>query len=73
MTNEKQEPAKGVRIGQVFQHSYKRTLYSLTVVETDDGSLGYLMGDCIYKSPTAAAKAIVGDKSVNGRSFWHID
>ncbi len=70
--NEKKQ-RKQPQVGQVFQHRYKGTLYVLTVVETDYG-IGYeLLGE-IYRSPTAAAKALVGkDQPTNGRSFWHID
>jgi hypothetical protein len=66
---ERKEP----EVGRQFQHRYKGDLYTLTVVETDDG-IGYeLMGE-VYRSPTAAAKALVGkEQSTNGRKFWHID
>lgn len=60
-------------IGSVFQHRYKGTLYTLTVVETDSG-VGFEMQGKIYQSPTAAAKALVGKhQATNGRKFWHID
>ena len=70
-------PDKKVRkqpeVGQVFQHRYQGTLYTLSVVPTTDG-IGYELLGKVYRSPTAAAKALVGkDQSINGRSFWHIE
>ena len=48
-------------------------MYEMKVVETEDG-IGYELEGAIYKSPTAAAKAIVGpDQFTNGRKFWHMD
>ncbi|QDV69031.1 hypothetical protein Poly24_27450 [Rosistilla carotiformis] len=60
-------------VGRQFQHRYMGDVYTLTVVKTDSG-IGYeLLGE-VYRSPTAAAKALVGkDQSTNGRKFWHID
>ena len=64
---------KEPQVGEVFRHRYRREDFTLTVVETEDG-IGYELLGVIYRSPTAAAKAIVGkEHSVNGRGFWHID
>ena len=66
---ERKEPT----VGQEFQHRYMGTLYTLAVVQTEDG-IGYKLMGQIYRSPTAAAKALVGkDQATNGRKFWHID
>lgn len=64
---------KEPKVGDVFEHRYKGEYFTLTVVKTENG-IGYeLLGE-IYRSPTAAARAIVGtNQSVNGRGFWHID
>jgi hypothetical protein len=44
----------------------------MVVVQTEDG-IGYKVGEDVYKSPTAAAKSIVGkDQFINGRKFWHM-
>lgn len=60
-------------IGRVFQHNYKGTLYTMVVVQTKEG-VAYKVGEEIYRSPTAAAKSIVGkDQFINGRSFWHMN
>jgi hypothetical protein len=60
-------------IGSMFQHKYGGTVYSMIVVQTKDG-IGYKVGEQVYKSPTAAAKSIVGkEEFVNGRSFWHMN
>ena len=58
--------------GTVFRHTYKGTPYEMIVVMTDDG-IRYKVGERVFKSPTAAAKSIVGDQFINGRSFWHMD
>ncbi len=60
-------------VGRTFQHRYKGEMYTLTVVETDDG-IGYELMGTVYRSPTAAAHALVGpNQPTNGRKFWHID
>jgi len=60
-------------IGAKFQHRYMGTLYTMTVVEVD-GGIGYELLGKVYRSPTAAAKALVGpNQPTNGRSFWHMD
>ena len=59
--------------GEVFVHRYKGVSYTLKVVTTE-GGIGYELDGEVYQSPTAAAKAIVGqDQFVNGRKFWKID
>jgi hypothetical protein len=66
---EKRIPA----VGEFFYHRYMGVVYELKVVETE-GGIGYELEGVIYKSPTAAAKALVGPhQPTNGRSFWHID
>jgi len=61
------------RVGNVYRHRFKGVLYELTVVETPDG-IGYELLGTVYRSPTAAAKALAGkDHQTNGRKFWHID
>jgi hypothetical protein len=59
-------------VGQTFQHKYKGVNYILTVIKSDDGIAFELLGK-VYRSPTAACKAIVGNQFVNGRRFWRID
>lgn len=59
-------------IGSVYEHRYKGTSYVLTVVQDNDG-VGYALLGKTFKSPTAAAKHIVGNQFINGRKFWHID
>jgi hypothetical protein len=71
--NEKKSNRREPAVGETFQHRYMGDVYTMTVVRTENG-IGYeLLGE-IYRSPTAAAKALVGkDQSTNGRKFWHID
>jgi hypothetical protein len=65
--------SRSPNIGEVFHHKYKGERYEMKVVKTDNG-IGYELLGVIYKSPTAAAKAIVGaDQFVSGRNFWHMD
>jgi len=64
---------KTPEIGAVFRHRYMGVVYEMKVVETQEG-IGYEMGGIVYKSPTAAAKALVGkNQPTNGRAFWHMD
>lgn len=58
--------------GMVFEHTYKGDRYKMVVVMTDEG-IRYQVDGELYKSPTAAAKSIVGDQFINGRRFWHMD
>lgn len=61
-------------VGLECVHKYKGTLYRMIVVERPDGTIGYKVDDVVYASPTAAAKAIVGqDQFINGRKFWHLE
>ena len=57
--------------GSVFQRTYRKKSYTLTVV-SDGQSIGYQVGNTVYASPSAAAKAIVKCE-INGCVFWHID
>jgi hypothetical protein len=60
-------------IGNVYQHRHKGVVHFLTVVKTEDG-VGFELNGTVYRSPTAAAKAIVGKhQQTNGRKFWHVD
>ena len=60
-------------VGEAFHHNYKGVSYTLKVVSTEDG-IGYELNGAIYRSPTAAAKAVVGQNQfINGRQFWKID
>jgi hypothetical protein len=57
--------------GLVFQRTYRKKNYTLTVVH-DGQAIGYQVGKTVYASPSAAAKAITKFE-VNGWLFWHID
>jgi hypothetical protein len=61
------------KVGSKYQHRYMGTLYTMTVVQTDEG-VGYELLGAVYRSPTAAAKVLVGkNRPTNGRAFWHMD
>ena len=67
------KPRREPGVGEVFTHRLAKRMYVLTVVSTAEG-LGYQLEGVVYRSPTAAAKALVGnDTSINGRSFWGLD
>ena len=69
----KKKPHITPAVGTKFQHRYMGTLYTMTVVQVDDG-VGYELLGTVYRSPTAAAKALVGkNQPTNGRAFWHMD
>lgn len=59
-------------IGTVFKKKYKGNIYELAVVE-HEANIAYSLFGKIYKTPTAAAKALVGYKEINGCAFWGID
>lgn len=59
-------------VGSQYEHNYKGVLYTMIVVKSDS-EVGYMVNGVVFRSPTAAAKAIVGkDQFVNGRRFWHM-
>jgi hypothetical protein len=62
-----------VHIGAMYEHRYKGTLFHMEVVQAENGVAYRVEGIGVYRSPTAAAKAIVGDQFINGRKFWKID
>lgn len=60
------------KVGEVFHHTFKGVVYTMTVVQTEEG-IGYSVNGTIYFSPTTAAKAVVGkNESVNGWKFWNM-
>lgn len=64
---------KAPSIGTVFEHRYKGTMHRMEVVQAEWG-VGYKVDDIgVFRSPTAAAKAVVGDQFINGRKFWKMD
>ena len=59
-------------VGSVFQHRYKGQIMEMEVIKTKDG-VRFRVGDEVFRSPTAAAKFIVGrDHPVNGWAFWNM-
>lgn len=59
--------------GTRYPKKYKGEEFILTVVETDSG-IGYSLDGYVFKSPTAAAKAVVGQHQfINGWKFWKMD
>lgn len=60
-------------VGSRYRHVYRGEAYDMEVVETPSG-VGYKVLGEVYRSPTAAAKSIVGkDQQTNGWNFWNMD
>lgn len=69
----KREPAAVPEIGSIYTHVYRGRLYRMEVVADAEGVAYAVEGVGVYRSPTAAAKGVVGDQFINGRKFWHMD
>lgn len=67
----KRKNRKMPKTGEVFEKTFDGKRYVLTVVN-DGQRIGYKVGQTIYPSPSAAAKAIT-ETEVNGWKFWRID
>ena len=66
-------PRQTPEVGSVFEHIFQGALYTMEVVQSPDG-VGYMVGGIVFKSPTAAAKFVVGkEQFINGWRFWHMD
>lgn len=58
--------------GTVFRRKYKGREYSLTVVVSKDGGVGYKVRGELFTSPSSAAKSVTGSDS-NGWVWWGIE
>ena len=56
-------------VGSVYTREYKGRKVSLTVVSSEGGGVAYKMGRDVFRSPSAAAKSLVGAE-VNGWVWW---
>ena len=60
-------------VGSKYRHVFRGELYEMVVVESPEG-IGYEVRGEVFRSPTAAAKAVVGkDQHTNGWNFWNMD
>jgi len=59
-------------IGSVFTRGYKGQKLTLTVIQSKGGGVAYKLGRDVYRSPSAAAKAIVCAE-VNGWVWWKME
>lgn len=59
------------KVGDTFNRKFKKAQYTMTVVSAEKG-IGYMVGDTVYKNPSAAAKSITGN-ATNGWVFWYIE
>ena len=64
---ERKLPLPGTR----FPRTYKGEIYIMEVV-SQEGRIGYKVGQVICDSPTAAAKVITKTE-VNGWAFWGLE
>lgn len=67
----KRKERKLPRPGTRFSRTYKGETYTMEVV-SQEGRIGYKVGQEIYSSPTAAA-GVITDTTVNGWKFWGLD
>ncbi len=58
--------------GTVLVARYKKEDHTCVVMETEDG-LRYRVAGTDYKSPSSAAKAVMGGIAANGWRFWSLD
>lgn len=58
-------------LGSTWSKTYENSKYTMTVVRAG-GAIGYQVGREVFKTPTAAAKAITKTE-VNGWVFWGLD
>ena len=58
-------------VGEQFNREFGKKQYHMTVVKTEQG-VGYKVGNKVYTSPSAAAKAITNN-STNGWVFWKMN
>lgn len=60
-----------LREGMRFEKLHYGKLHSLLVIR-HQGQLQFKVGDQVFKSPTAAAKHVIGDttREVSGPAFW---
>jgi hypothetical protein len=58
-------------VGSIFERRFGEKAYRLKVVRDAEG-IGYELSGRRFKTPTAAAKSVIGH-DVNGWLFWKID
>ena len=60
--------------GTQLTATYKKQVYTCTVLRTDDGKTAYtLEGDSrVFSSPSAAGSAVMGGVACNGWRFWSV-
>jgi len=70
MALEQRELAAGTKL----VGTYKKTAYVCEVVTTPEGETRYRLEDGkLFKSPSSAAKAVMGGISANGWRFWSLE
>src|SRR5665647_2764443 len=70
MALEQRELAPGTKL----VGTYKKTAYVCEVVTTPEGGTRYRLEDgTLFKSPSSAAKAVMGGISANGWRFWSLE
>ena len=60
-------------VGKIYEKNMRNgSTHVLTVVKVL-GKVKYQVGKQVFKSPSAAARAINGGRETNGWAFWKID
>ena len=65
---------RNLGVGTRLRANYKKQAYVCTVEAGEEGEIAYVLEDGKrFKSPSAAAMAVMGGKAVNGWRFWSVD
>ena len=58
--------------GTILSASYKKQVYTCTLVETEEGPRYELESGKRFKSPSAAGSAVMNGTACNGWAFWRL-
>jgi hypothetical protein len=64
---------RDLAVGTKLVGRHKKTEYVCEVVQTEEGVRYQLADGSLHKSPSSAAKAVMGGISANGWRFWSVE
>jgi hypothetical protein len=64
---------RDLAVGTKLVGRHKKTEHSCEVVQTEEGVRYRLADGSLHKSPSSAAKAVMGGISANGWRFWSVE
>lgn len=67
----KRKAREAPKVGTTYDKHYRGKQYRLTVVKADE-TVGFKLGNEVFKTPSGAAKSITGNE-INGWAFWGIE